>query len=206
MLVGYARIGPAEPTTSLAAQRRALAAAGCKKLFSEQVGSGAAGPQREEALAFLRQGDVLVVTTPDRLARSVTAFLAMETDLSRRGVGVVILSLGGEPLDTRDPDAQLILAILAGVASWERAVRLERQRDGIAQAKAAGKYKGRAPTVARQAEAIRALHAQGEKPTHIARKLGIARSSVYRMLGPSAAANHPDRHRVTIKGRVTDRR
>ena len=59
---------------------------------------------------------------------------------------------------------------------------LERQREGIAKAKAEGKYKGRKPTVAVQAGQIRTLHAAGEKPAHIARRLGVARSSVYRML------------------------
>ena len=59
---------------------------------------------------------------------------------------------------------------------------LERQREGIAKAKAEGKYKGRKPTVAVQAEQIRAMRAAGEKPTHIARRLRVARSSVYRML------------------------
>jgi len=75
-----------------------------------------------------------------------------------------------------------MLTILGGVASWEREIMLERQREGIARAKAEGKYKGRKPAVAVQAEQIRAMRAAGEKPTHIARRLGVARSSVYRML------------------------
>jgi DNA invertase Pin-like site-specific DNA recombinase len=75
-----------------------------------------------------------------------------------------------------------MLTILAGVATWEREVMLERQREGIAKAKAEGKYRGRAPTVAKQANEIRAARAAGEKPAHISRRLGIARSSVYRML------------------------
>ena len=65
---------------------------------------------------------------------------------------------------------------------------LERQREGIAKAKAEGKYKGRKPTVAVQVEQIRLLHAAGEKPTHIARRLGVARSSIYRMLERATAA------------------
>ena len=85
-------------------------------------------------------------------------------------------------MDTRNPTSKLILTILAGVATWEREIMLERQREGIAKAKAEGKYKGRAPTVASKAEVIRTMHARGEKPAHIARHLRIARSSVYRML------------------------
>ena len=94
--------------------------------------------------------------------------------------------MGGEKLDTRNPTSKLMLTILAGVATWEREIMLERQREGIAKAKAEGKYKGRQPTVAKQAMQIREMHAAGERPAHIARKLGVARSSVYRMLGDEA--------------------
>jgi DNA invertase Pin-like site-specific DNA recombinase len=75
-----------------------------------------------------------------------------------------------------------MLTILAGVATWEREIMLERQREGIAKAKSEGKYKGRKPTVAIQTAAIREAVAAGEKPTALARRLGVARSSVYRML------------------------
>jgi DNA invertase Pin-like site-specific DNA recombinase len=122
------------------------------------------------------------VTKPDRLARSTAELLAIEADLSRRGIGLLVLSMGGERLDTRNPTSKLMLTILGGVATWEREIMLERQREGIAKAKADGKYKGRKPTVAVQVGQIRALYAAGEKPTHIARRLGVARSSVYRML------------------------
>jgi hypothetical protein len=74
------------------------------------------------------------------------------------------------------------LNTLDAVATWEREIMLERQREGIAKAKAEGKYKGRKPTVAVQADRIRAMRAAGEKPAHIARRLGVARSSVYRTL------------------------
>ena len=123
-----------------------------------------------------------MVTRPDRLARSTGELLAIEAELARRGVDLIILSMGGEKLDTRKPTSKLMLTILAGVATWEREIMLERQREGIARAKQAGKYRGRKPTIAVQAPAIRAAHAAGERPTQIARRLGIARSSVYRML------------------------
>jgi hypothetical protein len=71
--------------------------------------------------------------------------LAIEADLSRSGIGLVVLSMGGERLDTRNPTSKLMLTILAGVATWEREIMLERQREGIAKAKAAGKYNGRGP-------------------------------------------------------------
>jgi DNA invertase Pin-like site-specific DNA recombinase len=89
--------------------------------------------------------------------------------------------MGGEQLDTRNPTSKLILTILGVVATWEREIMLERQREGIAKAKGEGRYRGRAPTVRRQADQIKAAIAAGEKPTHIAKRLWVARSSVYRM-------------------------
>jgi len=127
---------------------------------------------------------VLMVTKPDRLARSTAELLAIEADLSRRGVGLVVLSMGGERLDTRNPTSKLMLTILAGVATWEREIMLERQREGIAKAKEEGKYKGRPASI--DAAEIRRLTAT-MGPAAIARHLGIARSSVYRMLEQPAA-------------------
>jgi DNA invertase Pin-like site-specific DNA recombinase len=189
MIIGYARTSTSDQTAGLAAQERDLAAAGAEKVFSEQVSSVAHRDRLGECLAFLRTGDVLMVTKPDRLARSTAELLAIEADLSRRDIGLVILSMGGERLDTRNPTSKLMLTILAGVATWEREIMLERQREGIAKAKAEGKYKGRKPTVAVQAEQIRAMHAAGEKPAYIARCLGVARSSVYRMLEGAVGAS-----------------
>ena len=182
MFVGYARTSTVDQQAGLAAQERDLRAAGAEKVFSEQVSSVAQRAALKACVEFLREGDVLVVTKPDRLARSTASLLAIEADLSKRGIGLIVLSMGGEKLDTRNPTSKLMLTILAGVATWEREIMLERQREGIAKAKSEGKYKGRKPTVARQAVAIRALHAIGVGPAHIARRLGIARSSVYRML------------------------
>jgi len=96
--------------------------------------------------------------------------------------------MGGQPLDTRNPTSKLMLTILAGVATWEREVMLERQRESIATAKADGRYKGRAPTVMRQSEIILAALQAGEKPSHVAKRLGVARSSVYRVMESNQAA------------------
>ncbi|HXP12538.1 MAG TPA: recombinase family protein [Stellaceae bacterium] len=183
MLIGYARTSTSDQKAGLAAQERDLRAAGVDKLFSEQVSSVAERAALTACLAFLREGDALVVTKPDRLARSTAELLAIEADLARRGIGLVVLSMGGEKLDTRNPTSKLMLTILAGVATWEREIMLERQREGIAKAKAEGKYRGRKPTVANQAAEIRRRLAAGEKPTHVARDLKVARSSVYRIIG-----------------------
>lgn len=184
MIVGYARTSTADQTAGLVAQRRDLTAAGADKLFEEQVSSVAARAALAECLTFVRAGDVLAVTKPDRLARSTAELLTIAADLDKRGVGLIVLSMGGERLDTRNPTSKLMLTILAGVASWEREIMLERQREGIAKAKSEGKYLGRRATL--DADRVRELHAAGVKPAHIARDLGMARSSVYRMLEDDA--------------------
>jgi DNA invertase Pin-like site-specific DNA recombinase len=120
-----------------------------------------------------------VVTKPDRLAESTAELLTIKTDLSKRGVGLVVLSMGGERLDTRNPTSKLMLTILAGMATWEREIMLERQREGIAKAELEGKYKGR-PAAIDTAEIKRLSATVG--PAAIAKQLGIARSSVYRLM------------------------
>ena len=146
-----------DQTAGLAAQQRDLKAVGAEKVFSEQASSVAQRTKLNECLAFLRDGDVLTVAKPDRLSRSTAELLAIEADLSKRGIGLVVLSMGGERLDTRNPTSKLMLTILAGVATWEREIMLERQREGIAKAKAAGKYKGRPVSIdAAQIKQLRA--------------------------------------------------
>lgn len=161
MLIGYARTSTTDQCAGLAAQERDLRVAGVTKVFSEQVSSVAPRAALKACLEFVREGDALVVSKPDRLARSTAELLMIEAGLSKRGIGLVILSMGGERLDTRNPTSKLMLTILAGVATWEREIMLERQREGIARAKADGKYKGRKPTVAVQVGAIRTMHATG---------------------------------------------
>ncbi len=184
MLVGYARTSTAEQDAGLAAQERDLRAAGAERVFAEQVSSIAKRDGLKQALDFVREGDVLMVTKPDRLARSTRELLDIEEALTKRGVGLLILSMGGERLDTRNPTSKLILTILAGVATWEREIMLERQREGIAKAKGEGKYRGRKPSI--DPVRVRALAAEGMGPAGIAKALGVARSSVYRMLEGSA--------------------
>jgi DNA invertase Pin-like site-specific DNA recombinase len=179
MIVGYARTSTTDQAAGLAAQERGLTAAGAERIFGEQVSSTAKRVKLAECLAFMREGDVLTVAKPDRLARSTAELLSIEADLSKRGIGLVVLSMGGERLDTRNPTSKLMLTILAGVATWEREIMLERQREGIAKAKAAGKYKGRLVSI--DAAQIRQLRAE-LGPAAIAKRLGIARSSVYRAL------------------------
>jgi DNA invertase Pin-like site-specific DNA recombinase len=100
MAVGYARTSTTDQAAGLAAQERDLTASGAERIFREQISSVAERVKLAECLAFMRDGDVLTVTKPDRLARSTGELLSIETDLSKRGIGLVILSMGGERLDT----------------------------------------------------------------------------------------------------------
>jgi DNA invertase Pin-like site-specific DNA recombinase len=188
MIIGYGRTSTFDQAAGLAAQERELKIAGAEKMFTEQVSSVAQRARLAECLAFLREGDVLMVTKPDRLARSTAELLAIEADLSKRKVGLVILSMGGERLDTRNPTSKLMLTILAGVATWEREIMLERQREGIAKAKSEGKYKGR-PASIDATEIKRLTGTMG--PAAIAKHLGIARSTIYRLLEPAKVACVP---------------
>ena len=188
MIVGYARTSTADQHAGLDAQVRDLRAAGAEEIYTEQVSSVATRARLAECLKFVRKGDVLAVTKPDRLARSTAELLAIEADLAKRGVGLLVLSMGGEKLDTRNPTSKLMLTILAGVATWEREIMLERQREGIAKAKSEGKYKGRAPTARRQADDVRRLVAEGVQKAEVARRLGISRMSVHRILSDAADA------------------
>ena len=184
MMIGYARTSTADQTAGLAAQESNLTAAGAERLFTEQVSSVAQRAKLTECLTFLRDGDVLAVTKPDRLARSTGELLTIEANLSKRGIGLVILSIGGERLDTRNPTSKLMLTILAGVATWEREIMLERQREGIAKAKLDGKYKGR-PKAIKPAEVATLAATIGAAAA--AKQLGCARSSVYRILADASA-------------------
>jgi DNA invertase Pin-like site-specific DNA recombinase len=180
MIVGYARTSTSDQTAGLGAQERDLKAAGAERLFAEQTSSVAKRDVLQACLDFVREGDVLMVTKPDRLARSTAELLTIEAELAKRDIGLVVLSMGGEKLDTRNPTSKLMLTILAGVATWEREIMLERQREGIAKAKAEGKYKGRPTSI--DAEEVRRMKDAGVGPAAIAKQLKIARSSVYRML------------------------
>ena len=188
MIVGYARTSTTDQQAGLDAQLRDLKAAGAEKVYDEKMSSFAQRAKLAECLAFLREGDALVVTKPDRLARSTAELLTIEADLSKRGIGLVVLSMGGERLDTRNPTSKLMLTILAGVATWEREIMLERQREGIAKAKAEGAYKGRKPTARAKANDVYKLAEEGVTREAIAVTLGIGVASVYRILAEAKEA------------------
>jgi DNA invertase Pin-like site-specific DNA recombinase len=182
ILVGYARVSTYDQQAGLDAQLRDLKSAGCEEIFSEQVSAVAQRDRLKEALRFVRCGDSLVVCKPDRLARSTTDLLRIVEDLDRRGVGLIMLSMGGQQIDTRSPTGKLMVTMLAAIAEFERGLLLERQKEGVAKAKADGKYKGRKPTARAKAAEVLKLADEGLQRTEIAGRLDIGVASVYRAL------------------------
>ena len=179
MIVGYARTSTVDQIAGFEAQSKELSAAGCEKIFREQVSSVTVRLQLQSALDFVRDGDVFVVTKLDRLARSVGDLMAILQALERKHVAVRILNLG---MDTQTPTGKLMLTVLGGVAQFEREMMLERQREGIAKAKSPGKYKGRKPIAPERQQQVARLAAEGATKTSIARQLGMGEATVYRIL------------------------
>jgi DNA invertase Pin-like site-specific DNA recombinase len=177
-LIGYARVSSSGQ--SLEVQEEQLKAAGCERVFAEKR-SGTTREGRAEldlALGYVRDGDVLVVTRLDRLARSAVDLRQIVDALQAKRVGFRALQQG--EFDTTTAMGKVVLTILAGFAEFETDLRKERQLEGIAKAKSAGVYKGRPAKL--DAAEVRRLRAEGEKPAHIAKRLGISRDSVYRLL------------------------
>jgi DNA invertase Pin-like site-specific DNA recombinase len=177
--VGYGRTSTLDQRAGMEAQLRDLRATGAEKIFEEQVSSVGQRPQLEACLDFIREGDTLVVTKLDRLARSTQHLLEVADLVKRKGADLHILNLN---IETSSATGKLLLTMIAAVATFEREMMLERQREGIAKAKAEGKYKGRKPTARARAAEIATLKADGVRPVDIARRLGIGRASVYRVL------------------------
>jgi DNA invertase Pin-like site-specific DNA recombinase len=181
--IGYARTSTLEQVAGMDAQLRDLTAAGCEKIFTEQVSAVGKRSELEAALDFVREGDTLVVTKLDRLARSTQHLLQILDRVKSKGADLHILNLGA---DSASPTGKLIYTLVAAISAFERELMLERQREGIAKAKADGKYKGRRPTARARSAEVSALKAEGVRPVDIARRLGIGRASVYRVLSAAA--------------------
>lgn len=182
MLVGYARTSTADQIAGFEAQLRELELAGCEKVFKEQVSSVAQRDELERAIDYVRDVDTFIVTKLDRLARNTQHLLHIVERLEAKGVPLRILNFGGSEVDTRSATGKLTLTMFAAMAQFEREMMLERQREGIAKAKAAGKYKGRSAVPKGKIEQALALKDQGAKVTDIAKELSLGRSTVYRIL------------------------
>ena len=177
-IYGYARVSTTDQDLTI--QREALEAAGCTVIREEKV-SGTSRAGRGELdiiLQFLHKGDTLVVTRIDRLARSVGDLQDIVKELEAKGVS---LKATEQPVDTSTAAGKAFFGMLGVFAEFETNLRKERQMEGIAKAKAAGVYKGRKQSID-EAEVRRLKLQEKLGATEIAKQLGIARTSVYRVL------------------------
>ena len=195
--VGYARTSTAEQVAGFEAQIRELEQAGCEQIFQEQVSSVAQRTELDNALTYVRDTDTLIVTKLDRLARSTQHLLKIVDGLEQKGVALRILDFGGSEVDTKSPSGKLMLTMFGAMAEYERSLMLERQREGIAKAKAEGKYKGRAPVPEATVEQVVKLKNEGIKPPEIAKQLSLGRSTVYRLIKASDLNPGSNNNRVS---------
>ena len=176
-LVGYARVSSVGQ--SLAVQLDKLAQ--CHKLFQEkQSGASDARPQLRACLEYVREGDTLVVTRLDRLARSTLHLCQIAAELARKQVHLHVLD---QQLDTSDATGRLVFHMLGAIAQFETELRAERQREGIRKAQAQGVHCGRTKhLVARQIAELRHRRAHGVLIKTLMHDYHLSKASVYRYL------------------------
>jgi DNA invertase Pin-like site-specific DNA recombinase len=174
--VGYKRVSTIDQNSS-----RQLDGVQIDKCFEDKAsGKDMRRPELQAALLYCREADTLVVHSMDRLARSIVDLRAIVNELTSRGVAVEFVKENLRFTGDDSPVAILLLSLIGAVAEFERSMILERQREGIALAKAAGKYKGRKPILnALQIEELRRRVRSGEPKSGLAREYGISRETLY---------------------------
>ena len=181
--IGYARVSTRGQNTD--SQLGELAAYGCDKIFTDKVtGKLAERPELGKALAYLRQGDVFVITRLSRAMRSLKHLLALADELRARGVGLVVLK---QQIDTTTPTGRLVFHVLGAIDEFQRELIVEGTREGLDAARARGRAGGRRPKLsdARAATVRRMYQATGPdgKRLHtvaeIAQTAGVHRTTVY---------------------------
>jgi len=180
--VGYIRVSSVDQNTA-----RQLQGVELDRTFTEKASAkdAAARPELAACLDYLREGDILHVHSIDRLCRSMIDCEHLVAQLLDKGVVVRFHkeNLTFTPGAHHDPFAKFQRQLMAAYAELERAILRERQREGIALAKAAGKYKGRKPALSPdQVQQVRERAAAGEKKTDLAREYGCSRSTIYSSL------------------------
>lgn len=182
-LVGYVRVSSLDQDTTTQSER--VNGAGCEKVFSEkQSGTTTKGRTAlTECLEYMREGDVLVITKIDRLARSARDLHNIVHDLEERGISLMVLD---QSIDTSTPHGRAFLGMLATFAEFETNIRKERQLEGVAKAKKQGKYTGRKATAQAKKSEILALVEEGLTKPEIAKRVGVSVASVYNVLKKAA--------------------
>ena len=177
MKYGYARVSSVGQDLTIQVQK--LNEVGCDIIREEKVsGTSLKGRKEFETLMeFMREGDELVVTRIDRLARSIRDLQNIVYELKNKGV---TLSATEQPIDTRTSAGKAFLDMLGVFSEFETNLRKERQMEGVRKAKERGVYKGRGRTI--DASKIYELKQNGYGATKISKQLGITRQSVYRLL------------------------
>ena len=177
--IGYVRVSAVDQNTA-----RQLDGVELDKVFTDKAsGKDTNRPQLKAALDYLRDGDVLVVHSMDRLARNISDLLNTVQTLNDRGVVVEFVKEGLTFTGDDSAISKLMLTIMGGVAEFERAMIRERQLEGIAKAKQAGKYRGRQSTMAgAQIKEIRVRAAAGENKSALAREFMLSRQTIYNIL------------------------
>jgi len=177
--VGYIRVSSFDQNPE-----RQLEGVPLDRVFTDKAsGKDTHRPALDQLIAFVREGDVLVVHSMDRLARNLDDLRRLVGELTARGLRIEFVKEGLTFTGEDSPMARLLLSVMGAFGEFERALIRERQMEGIALAKKKGKYKGRKPALsAGQVETVRSRIAAGEKKAAIARDLGISRETLYQYL------------------------
>lgn len=175
--IAYIRVSTEEQNTA----RQDAMMKDCDKVFTEKIsGKNTNRPQLQAMMDYVREGDVVIIESYSRLARNTSDLLQLVERLDHKGVGLISLH---EQVDTTTPQGRLMLTIFAGLAAFEREQTLQRQAEGIAAAKAEGKYKGRQPIAiddAAFAREVKAWRAGEQTATAAMNKLGLKPNTFYR--------------------------
>jgi DNA invertase Pin-like site-specific DNA recombinase len=186
--IGYVRVSSTDQND--ARQVEELADLHIDKVFTDKAsGKNVQRPQLQLALDYMRDGDVLVVCSMDRLARNMRDLQNLIADLNGRNIAVEFIKEHLVFSGDDSPMSKLMLSILGGVAEFERSLIRERQAQGIALAKGKGVYRGRKRALtAEQVTEIRQRAAAGEKKAGLAREFNVSRETLHQSLRPSYVA------------------
>ena len=183
-VIGYARVSSVGQ--SLDVQLEKLAQAGCEKVFEEKrSGTSDKRPRLQACLEYVREGDTLVVTRLDRLARSTLHLCQIAAELEKKGVALQVLD---QSIDTNDATGRLLFNMLGAIAQFETEIRAERQMEGILKAKANGVQFGRKKKLtAREVQELRQRRREGELIKTLMKDYQLSKASVYRYLNESVS-------------------